>query len=47
MVNNCVYGKMMENLRNKVDVRFTKDENKILKLILRPIFAKKYLIIFC
>ena len=38
IMNNSVYGKTMENLRRRVDVRLITDENKLLKMTSKPTY---------
>ena len=42
LMNNSVFGKTMENVRNQINVNLVRcsDENKIHKFIARPSFAK-------
>jgi hypothetical protein len=44
LMNNAVFGKTMENIRNRVDIRLVTDENKALKLIRKPNFKKSIII---
>ena len=37
-MNNSVFGKTMENIRNRVDVRLVNDQQKAEKLIAKPNF---------
>ena len=38
-MNNSVFGKTMENLRKRVDVRLVSDKNKLAKLVSKPTFV--------
>ena len=38
LMNNSVFGKTMENIRNRVDIKLCSDEEKVEKLIAKPTF---------
>ena len=38
LMNNSVFGKTMENIRNRVDVRLVNDRKKAEKLVAKPSF---------
>lgn len=41
LMNNAVFGKTMENIRNRVDVRLVTNEKQALKLIVKPNFDRR------
>ena len=45
LMNNSVFGKTMENIRNRVDIKLVNDRDKAKKLTTKPSF--KHLNIFC
>ena len=38
LINNSVFGKTMENIRNRVDIRLVNDQRKAEKLAAKPNF---------
>ena len=45
LMNNSVFGKTMENIRNRVDVKLVNDKENAKKLTAKPNF--KHINIFC
>ena len=41
LINNAVYGKTMENLRNRIDATLVINENKYLKWTSKPSFMSQ------
>ena len=41
LMNNSVFGKTMENIRNRVDVKLVNSEEKFLKLVAKPNFKSR------
>ena len=45
LMNNSVFGKTMENIRNRVDIRLVNEESQAKKLVSKPTFERRT--IFC
>ena len=45
LMNNSVFGKTMENIRNRVDIRLVNEEKQAKKLVSKPTFERRK--IFC
>ena len=45
LMNNSVFGKTLENIRNRVDIRLANTESQVEKLIAKPTFEGRK--IFC
>ena len=41
LMNNSVFGKTMENIRNRVDVKLVNTEEKLRKLVAKPNFRSR------
>ena len=45
LLNNCIYGKSIDNIRKRINVKLSNDKNHIKNLLIRQIlYLKKYLI---
>ena len=43
-MNNCIYGKSIENIRKKINVRLLNDKKSFLKFVNKPSFVSQKII---
>ena len=53
LFNNCIYGKIIENIRKRINVKLVNDKRKYLKIVNTPDFVsqkiidKNFIAVYC